>query len=62
MNHFFVIILEIVLCDTNNSIIDFSIQIQTTFSIIIDSKDYNLCIFIVQEIKMSFHVGLEFCL
>ena len=50
MNHFFVIIMEIALYDTNNSIIDFSIQIQTNLSIIIDSKVYNPCIFIAQEI------------
>ena len=47
---FFVIIVEIVLCDTNNFIIDFSIQIQTTLSILIDSKDYNPCVFIAPEI------------
>ena len=58
MNHFFIIIVKIVLCIPNNSIIDFSIQIQTTLSIIIDSKDYyNSFIFIVPEIINAISCG-----
>ena len=63
VNHFFVIVVKVVLSDTNNFIIDFSLQIIP--AIIKKSKDYyNLWIFIFAQIinVISFKTWFLVCI